>query len=186
MSDTKTAITQQFMAAAQRTTTLFDLDDQLMALLALMDNAPEDGDWEPSTVTALAEEVEQAISQKVEGYVSVIRTLERMSEARKAESDRLKARAQTAEKNADWLKTQLLTHMQLMGRPRIETAKFTVTIRTNPPAVQVIEPMMVPKQFEKTTITVSVDKRAILEHIKAGGEIPAGCDITRGERLAIS
>ena len=43
-----------------------------------------------------------------------------------------------------------------------------------------------PRAHAQTTITVSPDKRSILEHFKATGEVLDGCEISQGSRLAIS
>jgi hypothetical protein len=58
-------------------------------------------------------------------------------------------------------------------------------VRTNPPAVQVLEEMLVPKEFIKTVVSTAVDKRAILDHLKSTGEVVDGVAITRGQRLDI-
>ena len=67
----------------------------------------------------------------------------------------------------------------------IDTTRFSIRVRTNPPAVQVLEEMLVDDQYIRTVTTTSVDKRMILDNFKATGEIPAGIDITRSQRLEI-
>jgi hypothetical protein len=177
------------MATAQRLPTLFDLEDtayQLLALLEATDDPAELADVEAvAEVKAQLALIDQLMLQKQESYVSVIRSLEAMAEARKAEADRLRDRAKTAERHADWLRARLLTHMQATGRERIETSRFTLTIRQNPPSVTVLDASAVPHEFERTKIEIQTDRRAILEHFKTTGEIVAGVLITRGERLEI-
>jgi hypothetical protein len=180
---------RSFVAAAQRLPTLFDLEDtayQLLALLEATDDPVELADVEAvAEVKAQFALVDQMLMEKTESYVSVIRSLEAMAEARKVEADRLRDRAKTAERHADWLKARLLTHMQTTGRERIETSRFTLTVRTNPPSVVVVDAASVPHEFERTRWIIDVDKRAILAHVKATGEIPAGVDITRSSRLEV-
>jgi hypothetical protein len=130
--------------------------------------------------------VDQMLMEKTESYVSVIRSLESMAAARKAESDRLKDRAKTAEAHAEWLKARLLTHLKVAGRDRVEMARFTLTVRQNPLHVEVLEAMLVPPEYQKTVITTSVDKRAILDTYKRNGEMVPGVEIGRTERLQIS
>jgi phage host-nuclease inhibitor protein Gam len=180
---------RQFMATAQRLPTLFDLEDtayQLLALLEATDDPVELADVEAvAEVKAQLALVDQLMLQKQESYVSVIRSLEAMADARKAEADRLRDRAKTAERHADWLRARLLTHMQTTGRERIETSRFTLTIRQNPPSVTVLDAAAVPHEFERTKWIIDVDKRAILAHVKATGEIVPGVSIQRGDRLDI-
>jgi hypothetical protein len=176
-----------FVAAAQRLPTLFDLEDTAYQLLALLEATDDPLDLAEAVAEAKAQLalVDQMLMEKTESYVSVIRSLEAMAEARKVEADRLRDRAKTAERHADWLRARLLTHMQTTGRERIETSRFTLTARTNPPAVVVVDAAAVPREFERTRWIIDVDKRAILAHVKATGEIPAGVDITRSSRLEV-
>jgi hypothetical protein len=69
---------------------------------------------------------------------------------------------------------------------RIDTGSFTYQVKANPPAVNVVDAALVPSEYERTKITVDVDKRSILEDYKRTGEIPPGVDIRRGVRLEIS
>lgn len=172
---------KRFMTAAQRLPTLFDLSDTAYQLMAILEDS-EQADPEVDADLAL---IDQMLMEKTESYVSVIRSLEAMADARKAEADRLRDRARTAEKHADWLRDRLLVHMQTTNRQRIETARFSLSIRTNPPSVVVVDAAAVPSDFQRTRIEISVDKRAVLESIKAGGEVPAGCDIQRTQRLEV-
>jgi hypothetical protein len=75
--------------------------------------------------------------------------------------------------------------MRALGSERIDTARFRVSIRTNPPSVHVLEEMLVPEHYIRTVVTTSVDKRALLENFKATGEIVDGVEITRSTRLDI-
>lgn len=89
------------------------------------------------------------------------------------------------QRNADRLRDYLLRHMQALGTEKIDTARFKISVRTNPPAVQVLEEMLVPEAFMRTVTTVSVDKRAVLEHLKNTGEIVPGVEIVRSTRLEV-
>jgi hypothetical protein len=75
--------------------------------------------------------------------------------------------------------------MQLLGTERIETTRFTLAIRTNPPSVEVFDETQVPADFIRVITTRSIDKRAILEHVKATGELVDGVDVLRRQRLEI-
>lgn len=175
------ALGERFVQAANRLPTLFDLDDMAVAILALLDDAESAGEEPIDGLEAQLALVEEALAHKVENYVSVIRQLEHLAGARKAEADRLRKRAATSEGAADWLKARLKAHMELTGQQRIETTRFTVALHKNPPRVDVLEAMMVPEEFKKTVISTSVDKRAVLDHFKRTGEEPSGVAIVRNE-----
>lgn len=175
-----------FVQAADQLPSLFVLSDEERAVLILLDELYDAGSTEDTAALELRRaELAGQLLQKIERYGSVIRTLDKLAEARKAEADRLRARAKTAEAGADWLKQQLLVHMLATGQDRIETPRFSFSVRTNPPAVIVTDPAAVPNEFNKTVITVTVDKRAVLDSVKATGVVPAGTDIQRGQRVDI-
>jgi hypothetical protein len=121
-----------------------------------------------------------------------------MAEARKAEADRLRDRAKSAEQHATWLRSRLLVHMQTTGRQRIETSRFTLSVRQNPVSVSVLnEPVLtkveayetmpgVPAEFVRLITLYKVDKRAIAAQVKATGEVVDGTTVSRGESLRIS
>jgi len=178
------AVERGFMQAANRLPTLFSLEAEAYDLLAIL----EDGNLDflqESEVKAELALIDQMLMTKTESYVSVIRSLESMADARKAEADRLNARAKTAQRHADFLRQRLLDHMQTTVRPRIETARFTLTFRLNNPSVNVINAADIPSEFTRTTITVAPDKGAILTHTKATGEVVPGTLIERTPRLEI-
>jgi hypothetical protein len=75
--------------------------------------------------------------------------------------------------------------MQSTGQQRIETIAHTISIRTNPPAVTVVDASAVPHEYNREKITIDTDRRAILEYFKTTGEVVPGVEITRGQRLDI-
>lgn len=184
-----TAIEQasrQFMATAEKLPTLFSLSDDLCQLLAALDTLEESGDEGQAEETrALIALVDQMMVQKVEGYVSVIRSLEAMAETRKCEADRLAARAKTARTNADWLKNRLLVHMQTTGQARLETGLHSIAIRLNNPSVNIVDAAAIPSNFQRTKVEITPDKIGILAAFKKDGEIVPGTEIVRNPRLAI-
>jgi hypothetical protein len=185
-------IERGFVRAANGLSTVFTLGDLEEQAYRALDNMEEGEDLEAQIAL-----IDQMMVEKVEGYVSVIRNLERMAEARKLEADRLRDRAKTAEKAADWLKARLLTHMQVTGRQRMEMARFTLTVRQNNPHAEILnEPETstvtayetmpgVPPEFVRLITLYKVDKRAILAHVKATGEVLDGVEVSRTERLDI-
>jgi hypothetical protein len=180
MSPTALEASRQFMAAANRSTTLYDLSADYLEVLNLLEDAPDD--------LALEQELDHLagqITHKAEAIAGLVAHYEGLASVRKAEAKRLTDRAEADKHRADRLRAYVLQHMQALGSERIETARFTLSVRTNPPSVQVLEEMMIPAEFIKTVTTTSVDKRAILEQLKTTGEVVPGVEITRGQRLEI-
>lgn len=189
-----------FMQAAQRAPSLFDLEDLAYRLMVALDEIDNCAgvELERGELDAQIQLVDQLLMEKTESYVSVIRSLEAMSAARKVEADRLRDRAASAQKHADWLKARLLTHLKVAGRDRVEMPRFTLSIRLNNPHAEILnEPVKakveayetmpgVPPEYVQILTLYKVDKRAMLADYKATGEVIPGVEVGRAERLQIS
>lgn len=173
---------RNFMIAANRLPTLYELSSEFNALLALLEDEAQDE-------VAIQHELERLagdIRQKAYGIAVVLQTLEHMAELQSAEAKRLSNKAKSNQAHADRLRAYTLNVMQnTPGCERIEAGFFTLAIRQNPYAVTVNDASLVPSEFNRTKITVDVDKRAILETFKSTGEIPPGVSVGRSERLDI-
>src|SRR5207237_4016291 len=111
------------------------------------DELEEGSDGE--TIESRLATLETQLATKLESYCSVIREAEVLRDRRKAEADRLASRAATLDRGVQFLKARLLQHMKLLGQSRVEMSRFTLTIRVNPPRVDVLEPMLVPGEFQR-------------------------------------
>ena len=177
---------QEFMQTARHLPTLFDLGETELSILEAIEDAQERGE-DPSDALAQLAVLETALSQKLEGYVSVIRSLEHLRDARQAEANRLRASAKSADSAIDHLKARLKEYMETNNRPRIDTARFSIRIQKNSrPSIEVLEQMMVPREYIKVVVTESVDKDKVLEHVKQTGEIPPGIEVVHGTHLRVS
>jgi hypothetical protein len=170
----------RFQTAANRLPTLFSMEETAYELLALLDDDPDNAELEAQLVL-----IDQMLIEKTESYCSVIRSLEAMASARKVEADRLRDRAQAAQRQADWLKQRLMVHMKTAGRDRVEMSRFTLSIRQNPVSCVVLEELMVPAEFKRTVVTTTVDKNAIKAWVKETGEVVPGIELVRTESLSI-
>jgi len=169
---------RDFMAAAQRSSTLYELSADYLRVL----DALEDGD---ADLEVELDRIAGEITHKAESIAGLVAQLDGMAAMRKAEAQRLRDRATADEHHAARLRQYLLVHMQAIGTERIDTARFTVSVRQNPPAVEITDEMQVPDEFRRTVTTVSVDKKSILEHLKSTGEIPPGVEVSRRARVDI-
>lgn len=172
-----------YMAAANRSSTLYELSEDFLRILDLV----EDPEQDEQALEAELDRISGLIAHKAEAIAGLVAHIEGLADARRAESKRLKERADADERHAQRLRDYVFRHMQAIGSERIETVRFTLQIKTNPPAVEVLDgwEVRVSPQFLRTVTTVSVDKRSILDHYKQTGEIPDGVDISRKQRLEI-
>lgn len=100
---------------------------------------------------------------------------------------RMKARREAVERRSASLRAYLLSGMQLAGVERIDGPGFVLSIKKNPPAVDVFEPGLVPVEYMKQAEPPppTVDKALVQQAIKDGHTV-AGCRLVQSSRLAIS
>jgi hypothetical protein len=171
----------RFMEAAERTTTLYALSADYVRILGLLEDPEADTEYLEQQLDGIG----GLITHKAEAIGGLIKQCEGMATMRKAEADRMRDLAAADQRHAEQLRAYVLRHMQELGTERIDTARFSLRLRTNPPAVQVLEEVLVPAEYVRRVTTTSVDKRAILEHLKATGEVVPGVEITQSMRLEV-
>jgi len=172
-----------FVGAANRTNTLYELSADYVQVLDLLEDP--DLDQDEQALEAQLDDLAGKITQKAEAIAGLVTHLDGMAAMRKAEAQRLRERAASDEKHAARLRAYVLRHMQAIGSERIDTARYTVSIRQNPPAVEILEEMLVPEDYIRTKVIKEVDKRSILEAYKSTGELVPGTEVVRRTRLDI-
>lgn len=95
-----------------------------------------------------------------------IRELQADSEAARIEADRLAKLVKARERRAESLKDYLKFYMEQFGIDSIKNPLCTLSMRKNPPSVQVSSFEALPPEFIKTT--VAADKNAIKAALKKG------------------
>lgn len=174
---------RRFKSTAERLPTLFSLSDEFVEILGLLENA---GEGHESELELQLSEVAAVLAQKVERCAWTVLDCERLAKARKAEADRLRDQAARLDRVAITLRLKLLDAMRSTHQERVDTTRFSISIRQNPARVEVLDASLVPAEFQRTKVLVDVDKTAVREHWKSTGEIVAGTDIVRGERVHIA
>ena len=169
------------MTIVERSTTLYNLASDYLDVLALLEDPDADADALEQQLDSIA----GLLTQKADNIAALVQQFEGMAALRKQEADRMRELAVQDQKRADRLRTYLLKQMTALGSESISTPRFKITTRTNPPAVTVLEEMLVPSEYIRTVTTTSCDKRAILDHLKTTGEVVPGVEITRSVRLDV-
>lgn len=187
-ADAKAELTGRFMAVATRLPSIYVLDDQAYALLALQDVSDEDLDELGLTREDLArqeDEIATRLLHKLEDYGVVMTEMRKVAQGRRDEQRRMQARTLAAEGALERMKDRLVAHMQANGSRPIETPKFTFRLQANPKSVVVVDETAIPQQFIVVTYTPS--KTAIKDWIKSTGEVPDGVEfVSSGDSLRVS
>lgn len=141
------------------------------------------------TLTDTLEGERWPLELKAQNYGFVIRNLQATAASIKEAEEQMKARRQSIEKRAAALIEFLKTGMEIARVQKLETPYFALTIKKNPPSVEVWDERQIPVEYMRTPAPPpppepTPDKAAIKEAIKAGKEVP-GALLAQGTRLEI-
>lgn len=147
----------------------------------------EEMDLDERTLHDTLEGVSFPVEQKARSVAMVVANLQATAEAYSSHAKQAAEKAASIQKRAEWLKIYLLENMQACGISEITGQGITLKIKNNPPAVEVYDEKLLPEKYLKTAPlpTPTPDKRALLESLKAGNQIP-GARIVRKSRVDIS
>jgi hypothetical protein len=162
--------------------TMYELTSDYNEVLELASNP----DIDPQAITDTLEAINAEIEIKAENTAKVLRELEGMAAALKAEEQRLAARRKSIENNVDRIKTGLYEAMKTTGKTKFKTPLFSFAIAKNGgkiPIVVDVDTADLPDEF--VTITEKPNVDAIREYLEKNGESPLAHFGERGESLRI-
>lgn len=148
-----------------------------------------DAGCDEQTLTDTLEGEAWPLELKAQNYGFVIRNLEATAEAIKAAEKQMAERRKSIEKRADALKERLKTGLEIAGVSKLDTPHFALTIKKNPPSVDVWDEKQIPSQYMRTPEPPpppepTPDKAKIMQALKDGVEVP-GAKRAQGTRLEI-
>lgn len=106
---------------------LYDISEDYMAL----DDMLYDPEMDEQTIRDTMEAIFGEFQDKAENYAKIILGMEADKEALKAEEKRLNARRTSIENRQKLMKQTLMENMQAIGKKKIQTALFTISISGN-------------------------------------------------------
>lgn len=148
---------------------LYEITDALLQVEDLL----EAGEDVQDTIDAL----QLSMEDKIEGLVKVIRNFEASAEAKKNEAKRLKEQAEKDQANADRLKDWIKLNLIRLGKKKVETDLFKVTVTKPREKIEVDETRLPDDYFiiKREPISKTELKKLVKEQ-----EIP-GVQIILGE-----
>ncbi|MGP5091085.1 siphovirus Gp157 family protein [Staphylococcus equorum] len=158
--------------------TLFNLTDNYKQVYDLI---AEQGDEQALNDTL--ESINDALEDKADGYVSVIKSLESDNKAIDDEIKRLQQRKTTNKNGIDRLKESLKVYMEATGKTKFKTVLNSYNIQNNPPSLNVIEEKHIPSDFWLSQAP-KLDKKALLKHIKENDDVD-GVEIKQTQSLRV-
>lgn len=162
--------------------TMYELTSDYNEVLELATNP----DIDPQAITDTLEAINAEIEIKAENTAKVMRELEEMAAALKAEEQRLSARRRGIENNVERIKTGLYEAMKTTGKTKFKTPLFSFAITKNGgkiPVIVDVETADLPDEL--VTITEKPNLDAIRDYIEQNGECEYAHLGERGESLRI-
>lgn len=160
---------------------IYELTGAFNALWNLM----EEGEIDDETLQEVFNNTAEELSAKLEGYCKFIKNLESDIAGLKAEEKRLADRRRTMENTIERAKVAMQRAMTTAGEKKIPCGSFTVALQNNPP--KCVIDMSVSDIPSKYLIPQepTIDKKLLLEDLKASGEQVPYAHIEQGESLRI-
>jgi len=164
---------------------LYEIRSQYLDCLNRIENGEIDEEFIKDTIESL----DGDFDEKVNGIACFIKGLDGDITALKLEADNLKQRADNKSKKADRLRQYIFESMKAVSRVRVETAQNVISVKKNPPKVDVGESFILWASGERPELirhkeTFEADKALIKEMLKKGEEIPY-CRLIQDESLSI-
>ncbi|WP_217302686.1 siphovirus Gp157 family protein [Clostridium sp. 001] len=160
---------------------LYEISERYRNLEDLLDN-PElenaKGDIERSL-----DSINEEFNVKAENIAKMIKSKGTDIKGLEEEIKRLQDRKKVTENKVLNLKLYLFDHMKILKKEKINGKLFTLSIRKNPPAVNVIDEDAIPQKY-KIPQPYKLDKTAILEDLKQEVKID-GVEIKQSTSLSI-
>lgn len=158
--------------------TLYEIGEVYQNVISLA----EMGELDDETLSITLGQIEDELETKADSYKVVIDRLSADAEMFKAEEKRLQDKRKRLERNIGQMKKNLEEAMRLQGKSKIKTNLFSFSIQKNPPSVVIFDESAIGEAYK--TYSVSFDKKAIKEALKAGEEVP-GAKLEQSESLRI-
>lgn len=127
--------------------------------------------------------INDAIEDKADGYVAVIKTLEGDNKAIDEEIKRLRQRKTSNQNGVKRLKESLQEVMEQTGKEKFKTALNSYSIANNPPSLDITDESLIPKQYYIDQ-QPKLDKKELLKVVKDGLEIK-GVELKQSRSLRV-
>ena len=167
-------------------TSLYNLGNELesivMDVTTLLENGADPNDDAVQELLQKMVAHESNWDAKAINVAKYLQHVKQQQEMIKVEIDRLSKKHKSLDNQYSNLHDLLLYQMQSFGKTEIKDPILSIKVRDNPPSVIVEDEDLIPNDYKKEKITITVDKTKIKSAFKAGEEI-AGANIVNSQRL---
>lgn len=159
--------------------TMYELTSDYNEVLELASNP----DIDPQAITDTLEAINAEIEIKAENTAKVLRELEGMAAALKAEETRLNARRKSIENNVERIKAGLYNAMKATNKTKFRTDLFSFNIQKNPAKLVIDDESKIPKKYFVPQ-PAKLDTAKLRDDLKAGA-VRKYAHLEQGESLRI-
>lgn len=145
--------------------TLYDISERYMNLLELAES--EDENVQVMLEEAL-EQLDDELEKKAEGYAQVIAQLEHEERGYKELEEKYKEKKVRVQKNAQRIKENLQEQMERLGKEKIKTKEFDISLRNYKGSVEIKDQESIPEEFwtQPKVTEAKPDKNAMYKYLK--------------------
>jgi len=167
--------------------TLYEVSSEMAAILAAIDEA---GGEVTDEVAAQLDRLAESLRERVGACVRAIQGIEAAAAAAQVESERLAQLAARRQRQAESLREYVMRCLDATGTTRLDTDIAQVSVRTNPPRVEVDPQDVTVWPAEYIVVTprepdIRPNRAALLAAHREGRELPVGVRVVQGRRLVI-
>lgn len=132
------------------------------------------------------ESISGPLEAKAGGIAAMVADMEVLADNIRQAERRMAERRRALEARAERVRDFLLNAMLYAGVTRIESPFVSLAVRTNPPAVEINEPGLIPAEFMRQPEPPPpvVDKVAIKAALSSGQDVP-GAHLVQRKRLEV-
>lgn len=116
-------------------------------------------------------ELALALKNKGTSIIAYTKNTESLIDAMKNEEKRIAENRKVLENKLDRFKTYVKENMQRLEIQKLESELGTLSIAKNPASVEILDESLIPDDYKKEKVTITVDKTAIKNDLKAGKNI---------------
>lgn len=158
---------------------MYELTSDYLEVLELASNPEID----PQAITDTLEAINAEIEIKAENTAKVMRELEGMAAALKAEEQRMNARRKSIENNVERIKAGLYNAMKATNKTKFRTDLFSFNIQKNPAKLVIDDESKIPKKYFVPQ-PAKLDTAKLRDDLKAGA-VRKYAHLEQGESLRI-
>jgi len=160
---------------------LYNLTTDMLELEMTLDNEGAEVEYEDGTRVSVTDYLlaikEEELADKVDAYVRLVRSKESSIKARKVEIKELQDTNKVLANGVVRLKEAAKEASARLGKPKLLGRLHTITVsHKDRPAIEIVDEAMVPDEYKTEVVTISIDKKAIADHLMATGEIVPGTE----------